>query len=544
MRRLNGYLVAGLILTACLMASAAASETGKPVPKAQAKRQTKGEDELMAMVRRAAEAAEAAQAEARRARQQTEALQQQLAQTEKELASLRQQLENSAIASLGSRIADLKKDVIRLAETVNQSVSEPAIQSGNQLTENQNSQLENRLEKLEEQSEINAAQLKEHAQTKVESDARFRLRLSGMILANTYLNTADSTVRSAPTRAPSPSSPFASSRKSVGSTLRQSIIGLAMEGPKVGGAKITAEGEFDFYAITSDDLRGNTLGALRLRTASARLDWERTALTIGLRPAMISPLNPASLASVWYPALSGAGNLWQWRPQIILEHRPRIDDSSELVLQGGLMTAFGETLDSSVIEGRLTYQGRAAIRRTLDIDRKVEIGLAGQYGKNNFSFKRQTSSYVVSSDWLIPIGSRLELSGEGYFGKAVNLGEQSGVRADAFYALSGALENPATVIRGVHTFGGWGQLNLKARRDLDFNLAFGLEDPRNGDVLSDAAIRRTFTPYFSNRTATANFIYQLRPNFLISLEYRRIWTDYVNNRRRNDHYNLAFGYLF
>lgn len=550
MRKFTDFIVAALILTVTLTSFApmtlASGTVRKRKTQTQSKKQTTRDEELMQMVRRAAEAAEAAQEEARRARQQAEMLQQQLTRTANELAELRQKLEASEIANLGSRISDLKDDVSKLQSAIAQSTVVVAEQEAAKTqTARLDSQLETRLLNLEDQAEINAAQLKEHAQTKVESESRFRIKLSGMILANTYLNTNDSSVRPSPTRAPSPTSPFASSRRSIGSTLRQTIIGLAMEGPRVGGAKITAEGEFDFYAITSDDFRSNALGALRLRTASARLDWERTALTVGLRPAMISPLNPTSLAAVWYPALSGAGNLWQWRPQFILEHRPQLDDSSELVLQAGLMTQFGETLDASIIEGKLTYQGRAAFRRVLDIDRRFEVGLGGQAGKQNFSFNRNLTNYVISSDWLIPLGTRAELSGEAYFGKANNLGEQSGVRADAYYALSGPLDDSMTTIRGVHAFGGWVQLNLKVRRDLDFNLAFGMEDPRNSDIRSDMnAFRRGISQHFNNRVGSANFIYQLRPNFLISLEYRRIWTEYVNGPRRNDHYNLAFGYLF
>jgi len=394
---------------------------------------------------------------------------------------------------------------------------------------------------LEEQVEINSAQIKEHAQTKVESDSRLRVRLSGMVLINTFLNSADSSARSTPTRAPAPADPVGQTRRNVGANLRQTILGLTMEGPRLAGARLSAQTEFDFYGTTGDVFRGNPLGNLRLRTASTRLDWERTSLTLGLRPVMISPRDPSSLAMVWYPALSGAGNLWQWRPQIILEHRPQLNDSSELVLQGGLLTRFGETLESLPIEGALQYQGRAAFRHNYDAEQRLEFGVAGLAGRRSFILNRKETTYVVSGDWLIPLGGRLELSGEAYFGKANNLGEQSGFRADSYYALSGPIDNPATVIRGIHAFGGWTQLSLKARRDLDFNFALGIEDPRNRDVLSD---RRNLTPYFKNQVASGNFIYQLRQNLLFSIEYRRLWTDYSAGRKRNDHYNLSIGYLF
>jgi hypothetical protein len=524
MRKLIAFTTAGLLVVFILMAAslARAGDTSRK-RKPQKQAETVTMESLAELVRRAEQAAAAAQAEARRAREQTEAMQQQLAQTVRELAALRQSMQ---IADRGLRIADLKKEEIE---------SQSAVQLPD------NPQLTDRVATLEEQVEINSAQIKEHAQTKVESDSRLRVRLSGMILVNTFLNSADSSVRSTPTRAPALADQLGGARNNVGANLRQTLLGLTMEGPKLAGASLSAETEFDFYGTFGDSFRGNALGALRLRTASTRLDWERTSLTIGLRPVMISPRNPSSLAMVWYPAMAEAGNLWQWRPQIILEHRPQLSDSSELVLQGGLLTPFGETLDSLTIEGGLNYQGRVAVRHNFDTERKLEIGIAGQAGQRSFILNRKETTYVVSSDWLIPLGSRLELSGEAYFGKANNLGEQSGTRADGYYALSGPIDNPATTIRGIHAFGGWTQLAVKARRDLDFNFAFGIEDPRNRDVFSDL---RNLSPYFKNEVLSANFIYQLRQNLLLSVECRRLWTDYSAGRRRNNHYNLTIGYLF
>ncbi len=496
-------------------------------------------EELAVLVRRAEQAAAAAQTEARRAREQTDAMQQQLAQAVRELSALRQSMQ---ISDRGSRIADSKK------ESSDQKImSEQAgMLMDNQQADNpqsaiRNPQLTDRLTTLEEQVEVNTAQIKEHAQTKVESDSRFRVKLTGMILVNTFLNTADSSVRSTPTRAPAPADALGQTKRNVGANLRQTLIGLTMEGPRLAGGRLSAETEFDFYATNGDVFRGSALGALRLRTASARVDWQRTSLTVGLRPTMISPLNPSSLAMVWYPAMSNAGNLWQWRPQIILENRPQLSDSSELVLQAGLLTPFGETLDTLPIEGGLNYQGRIAFRHNFDTEKKLEVGIAGQAGQRSFILNRKETTYVISSDWLIPLADRLELSGEAYFGKANNLGEQSGYRADNYYSLSGPIDNPATVIRGIHTFGGWAQLKLKARRNLDFNFALGIEDPRNRDVFSD---RRNTTNNFKNQVWSSNFIYQLRQNVLLSAEYRRLWTDYAAGRRRNDHYNFTIGYLF
>jgi hypothetical protein len=151
------------------------------------------------------------------------------------------------------------------------------------------------------------------------------------------------------------------------------------------------------------------------------------------------------------------------------------------------------------------------------------------------------NSYAITGDWQIPLGRSFNLSGELYAGRAISLGEPSGFRNDRLYAVQGTLSNPATRIRGVFSAGGWVQFTYKARPDLDFNFAYGQEDPRNQDLFSG---QLTSSTRLKNQTATANFIWALRQNFLVSLEYRRLWTDYRTARQQAGHYNLAFGYIF
>ncbi len=180
---------------------------------------------------------------------------------------------------------------------------------------------------------------------------------------------------------------------------------------------------------------------------------------------MISPRNPTSLAALWFAPFTGAGNLWQWRPQIIAEQRVKIGDSSELQLQGGMIMPFGENVQSAVIEGGPGYESRLAFSHALDSDRSLEIGVGGYFHRRSFSLRRKVSSYALTADWAIPLGSRFELSGEAYLGRANNLGEASGGRNDRLYVVTGLLSNPATQIRGVYATGGWSQLSLKARQN-------------------------------------------------------------------------------
>jgi hypothetical protein len=210
-------------------------------------------------------------------------------------------------------------------------------------------------------------------------------------------------------------------------------------------------------------------------------------------------------------------------------------------LQGGVLLPFGETVDGVPADHAPAYEARAAFSRRLSDERQAVFGVGGYFGRRDFLYARRVSSYAVTTDWLVPLGGRFELSGEAFFGRAVTLGEQSGANVSRHFALSGPVYRPMSSVRGVHAFGGWAQLSYKAREDLDFNLAWGREDPRNRDLFDGV---RTPATRFRNENLLANFIYQLRSNVLVSLEYRRLWTDYAAGRQANGHYNLAVGYTF
>ncbi len=483
-------------------------------------------NETMTLLRQAQAAAEQAQAEARRAREQNEALQRQLASNTEELSRLRE-----TITAFGAQLAALQ---VPEPKQTSEQATAPAPLAASALES-----VKTEVETLKEQVEVHTAQIKEHAQTKVETDSKLRVKLHGMILANTYYNTNDSTLNDVPLFAAQPSA--VPRKNNLGASLRQSRFGFTMDGPRLsqrlGSARLSAEAEFDFWAGENADV----LGQLRIITASARLDWERTSFVVGQRPPLISPRNPTSLAAVWFAPFHQAGNLWQWRPQITVEQRVRTGANSELQLQGGVLMPFGETVQGSVIEGGAGYEARTVWSHSMDNDRTLEFGVGGYYHRRPFALDRKVNSYAFTADWQIPLGTRLELSGEAFLGRAVNLGEASGFRNDRLYAITGSLNNEATRIRGVLGTGGWAQLSYQARADLDVNLAYGQDDPRNQDLRFGLFTTGT---RFKNQVASANFIWSLRQNFQVSLEYRRLWTDYATTRQRAGHYNLAFGYIF
>ncbi len=489
--------------------------------------------ELAEIIRATRQLAEQSQAELKRSREQNENLQRLLEQTRQELILLREE-----VSLLRSGALSGQKNVTStpLPETRDQSIGES---SGRTPVPAKPEDLAARVTRVEDQVDLNTAQIKEHAETKVESDSRFKVTLFGMVLNNTYFNTSDSSENAVPTAAPPV--PASESGHNLGATLRQTQFGFSVTGPKLGTARLSAAVDFDFFGGADETDYGSVLGALRMRTASARIDGPRTSLAIGLMSPMVSPLNPTSMAAVSYPALGESGNLWQWRPQMTVERRIPIRDGDDFILEGGLMMPSGETVNGTPLQGRPGYETRIAFARRRDADRRLEIGVGGYFYPQVLGFAHTVDSYAATSDWLIPLSHRLTLSGEAFYGQSISLGEESGGDIADVFAFNGPLDDPLTTVRGIHSAGGWAQLNAKATPKLEFNLAFGLADPRNRDVFAGLFNQATI---LKNQTISVNSIYYLRSDFAVSLEYRHLWTTYPNAVSMNDHVNLAIGYFF
>ncbi len=502
------------------------AESARPAPAVQ-------NQELMEVIRVTQQLAEQSKAELKRSREQNENLQRLLEQTRQELILLREEV---SLLRSGAPSGPKKVTSTSSPETKNQRGSES---SGGTPAPAESESLAARVTRIGEQVDLNTAQINEHAQIKVESDSRFKVTLFGMVLNNTYFNTSDSSENSVPTTAPPV--PGSESGHNLGATLRQTQFGFSMTGPKLGTARLSAAVDFDFFGGADESDSGNALGALRMRTASARLDGQRTSLAIGLMSPMVSPLNPTSMAAVSYPALGESGNLWQWRPQVTVERRVPIREGDDFILEGGLMMPFGETVNGAQLQGRPGYETRIAFSRRRDADRRLEVGLGGYYYPQLLGFGHTVDSYAATSDWLIPLTQRMTLSGEAFYGQSISLGEESGGNIADVFAYNGPLDDPLTVVRGIHSAGGWAQLSAKATPKLEFNLAFGLADPRNRDIFSGAFGPTTL---LKNQTLSVNSIYYFRSDFAVSLEYRHLWTTYPDAVTSNDHLNLAIGYFF
>jgi hypothetical protein len=393
-----------------------------------------------------------------------------------------------------------------------------------------------------------AAKVAELHQDKVESASKYPVTLSGLILFNSYLNDGVFDIADFPSLV-FPRTPGAT-HNSVGATMNQTLLGLDVRGPKVFGSQTSGDLSFDFSGGSPTVEFGVTNGIVRLRTANIHLDWKNTSLKIGQDTPFFSPLSPTSYATVKEPSLSWSGNLWVWTPMIEVEHRLRIAEGSSLVLQGGLLDPLTEAIPP--FQGRVPTAGEVtrvpAIAGRIGWDRSsatrfpFSFGFGGYRAKQKYDSFPDVDSWTVNTDFKLPIGSHLELSGEWYTGQAVG-GLGSGIWTSVVFPEQ---TEPHTAVYPLRSTGGWGQLKLVANSHIEFNVAAG-QDSNTGESLRffTQSYAEGFPPLQRNRTELVNVIYRPRKFLLFAGEYRHLFTASSTGwSATGNHVNLSAGVEF
>src|SRR6266403_176008 len=394
-----------------------------------------------------------------------------------------------------------------------------------------------------------AAKVAELHQDKVESASKYPVKLSGLVLFNAYRNSGSLDMQDMPNLAfPS----FQGSPNgSVGATMRQTLLGVDATGPKILGARSSASVVVDFAGGSPTTAYGVTSGLVRLRTAEVSLDWEKTSLRIGQDAPFFSPLSPTSYASLLEPAMSWSGNLWVWTPEIEVEHRFALRPHSYLVLQGGLLDPLTE--EYPPFQGRIptageatripAFAGRIAIDRSSAEHYPFAIGWGGYRARQRYQSFNQIDSWTVNSDFKVPFGRHLELSGEWYDGQAVG-GLGGGIWSSVVYPEPTA---PHSAVHPLRSLGEWLQLKLKPSVRFEINGAFGQDENvgRELHFFPDPFTDLGFIPFQKNRTEFVNFIYEPTSFLLFAVEYRHLHTaPALGESSSGDHLNLAAGVRF
>lgn len=342
-------------------------------------------------------------------------------------------------------------------------------------------------------------------------------------------------------------------------SLRQTRLGFRLEGARVGNANLKAVLEADFFGGIPNIGIGENFGVVRLRLANARLDWEKTSLTVGQDWMVFAPVNPTSLAAAAIPQMAAAGNSWARLPQIKIERKLGKNFSFQSAIlapqTGDYNTASNFFLQpTSGAASKLPFfQSRLAFAETNWFKSKKAggIGLSGHYGRSKVftgatsNIENDIESAALALDWNFPLAERVRLAGEAFFGR--NLG---GFQAGVFQSYNNdfAYRAGATVIpggvRSIGTRGGWAQLGFTPdafKDNLSLYASIGIDDPADADLTSRAP--RDFRR--QNFSFAFETIYKLTAQIQIGGGFSRLQTLYVLSGRRNaNHVNLSAAYSF
>ncbi|MBK8149621.1 MAG: hypothetical protein IPK58_15805 [Acidobacteria bacterium] len=349
-------------------------------------------------------------------------------------------------------------------------------------------------------------------------------------------------------------------RGNTSASVRQTRLGLRIEGLKIGNAKITGVVETDFYGGSPAISTGENFGVVRVRLANAKIDWKNTSVTIGQDWIPFAPQNPVSIADAAIPQFAAAGNNWARLPQVKIEERFA---DGRIVWQGAVLAP--QTGDSNSTANFLQQPNSGALSRIpffqtrlgfndknwLGTKKAGTIGVSAHYGRSRAASTTapiadfNVDSYGVALDWNFPLHKRFSWVGEAFFGQNL-AGFQAGVFQNFNTDYAVRVNNVLTPrgVRGIRTYGGWTQVGItpKIKGDkLAFYASIGLDDPRNSDLVN------TRNRDFRTRNLAWAFdtIYKFTPQLQIGLEFRQLNTDYVlSGRKRANHVNLGAAYSF
>lgn len=395
-----------------------------------------------------------------------------------------------------------------------------------------------RLEQAEAAIALLRQQLAAENASRVQTRTRVRLDVGARVLSNVFANSRRVNNVDVPLFALPDAGPTAASAgpgdNSLGLSLRQTTVSAAATVEDVVGATFDGDVDLDFFGRTQAGPGDRLLfPEPRLRTARATLRWPSTELMVGQETPLISGLDPASVASVGLPGFVGAGNLWNWLPQIRLTRalggrRPNV------ALQGALLTPFSnerhraepDAVDAAERSGRPFVQARLRARWGGE-EQESEVGVSAHRGWLRGRGDALEVSEAVAADahlWLAPW---LELRGEAYRGRLLRglggggIGQNFGVPPTAD-ALGPALRDAA----------GWAQLIVAPGSVLGGGAGCGIDDP---DDAAEPLRRR-------NTVCAAHLLWRPGGTLIAGLEYRRASTRYAARAYVNDHLNLALGF--
>ena len=222
-----------------------------------------------------------------------------------------------------------------------------------------------------------------------------------------------------------------------------------------------------------------------------------------------------------------------------------------MTVQGGILDnldwepptdPFYRSAQAGELSGQPAYAFRTAWSRPVR-EHPLGFGVAGYYGRQNWTWGRYVDAWAAMADWQIPILPRLGLTGEFYRGRAIG-GLGGAIGTSIVFGASPT--DPFSPIRGLNTAGGWTQLKFQLTPKIELNGVFAEDNAFAGDVRGFATDQNNFGEILGrNRGALGNVVFRPRSDLVLSAEFRRLHTFpiYDTNSTTNQ-VNLSLGILF
>ena len=336
-------------------------------------------------------------------------------------------------------------------------------------------------------------------------------------------------------------------------TARQSRFGFDIAAPGASAnSKVLGKIEIDFYG------KGHTenKAALMLRRAYVMYKTPSWSLLAGNEWMLMSPLYPHVSN---YPAGASIGNLGYRMPQIRFQigNQFRFAVSAGEKIEGDLTTSDYDAGDRSAVpdfQWQLGYFGK----------NKLVVAYSGHYGEemwddvntgedaldnpyNEVTFESWSHNLSVN----IPIGKRLALSGEAFYG--VNL---DGWYTGSIFAQGVGIDEDGDRVP-VRDMGGWVELMVKPVDKVTLFLGYGFDEVEEDDLEGGPYPANPLLPgyvkaFSRNQMIYGHMFYDVTKAFRVSFEAMQISTEYLKTDEEDDtdydadamRYDLAFWFFF
>lgn len=306
-------------------------------------------------------------------------------------------------------------------------------------------------------------------------------------------------------------------------TARETRLGLELAGPDLEYLKTTGKVETDFYG-------GNTANSPNLRLRLAYLDLAMpsgTAVRAGQDWETFMTVIPRT---VNIAIMADVGALGLRRPQFRVSQDIPIYNKTKLVAKVAAARTIGEDIDGGMQDdgadsGYPSVQYNLCLETPLLTAKPTKLSVSGHWG--NETLDSTVTNVVVETDakdyitWsvigslLLPLHQNVALQGTIWQGR--NL--------DTYYGGIGQGINK-TLQKGIGARGGYIQLITDLTDRLNWNLAYGIDDPDNQDLSNGNRSK--------NQTVVTSAYFKITSAVTAAFEYYYMTTSYKGQSAASD----------